>query len=57
MYSEMRLKIYQLHSFTAIGLESEKVNKLGLYRHYRDLKVKLKLKLHTINVAKINITY
>ena len=57
MYSEMRLQLYQSHSFTAIGLESEKVHKLGLCGHYRDFKVTLKLKLHTINVVKINITH
>ena len=35
----------------------DKIHKLGLCGHYTDLNMTLKLKLQTLTVAKINITY
>ena len=51
----MTLQLYQSHIFTDIGLKSGKKSiNWDLCGHYRDLKVTLKLKLQTLNVAQIN---
>ena len=47
---------YQSHSMNAIGLKSGKKSiKLGLCGYFIDLKVTLKLKLHTSNFSQTNI--
>ena len=41
----------------SIGLKSDKNDKMGLRRHFRDLKVILKLKLLTSILLQINNTF